>query len=119
MKLTLTNIKILLLISTFVFASDIGPLHPFLPVIAVTSTLLFGIVTWLLCIKNKVMQDLTIAGFIGVIGLTCLLVGLVTIRYLAMGMTEAATGMYDSSSTLLLLGAIITNIAGVFLLKEK
>jgi len=120
MKPTMTQIKILLLVSTFVFAGDVGPFHPtYIPHIGTLSTILFAVLVWLFFTKNQAKPDTATAAYMGAMAVNCFLAGLMTIAYIRYSDPAQALAMYDSSSIAILLDLIIMNIAGLFVLKEK
>ena len=107
------NIKILILISTLVFASDLGPLHKYMNIIAISSTVMFGITSFKMYQQssgNKKVMGLTIFTGLIFVGIAA-----ITINLFATGNTK----MYDSTSTMLLLAAIIDTILAFVLLRKK
>jgi uncharacterized membrane protein len=105
------NIKILVLVSTLVFASDIGPLHQFMSLIAIASTVMFGITSFVMYQKssgNRKALGLTIFT-----GLIFVAIAAITISLFVSGNTK----MYDATSTLLLLAAIVDTILAFVMLR--
>ena len=105
------NIKILLLISTLVFASDLGPLHQYMQVIAVASTILFGVTSFMMFQRSS--GNSKMLGFIIFTALIFVGVAVITIALL----TTGNTGVYDRYSTLLLLAALVDTVLAFVLLR--
>lgn len=110
------DIKIVLLLSTIVFSSDLGPLHqlPSMRVIGLLSTLLFGITAWLMFSRRDAHRLL--GRFALSTGLLCIAIGVIAVSLLATGNTT----FYDTYSVLLLLPVYLNTIlAFVFLRQGK
>lgn len=107
----LRNSKILVLVSTLVFASDIGPLHQFMSLIAIASIILFGI--------TGLMMHQKSSGNRKVWGLEMLTIGLcLAIAYFTISLfITGDTKMYDAASTMLLLAAVVDTILAFVLLR--
>ena len=107
------NSKILILISTLVFASDLGPLHKYMTLIAISSTILFGFTSFKMYQEsngNRKALGLTIFTALIFVG-----IAVITVNLLATGNTK----LYDSTSTMLLLAAIVDTILAFVLLRKK
>jgi hypothetical protein len=106
------NVKILLLISTLVFASDLGPLHQYMKVIAIASTILFGLTSFVMYQQaggNGKRLGLTIFTGLIFVGIAVITVNL---------LTSGNAKMYDSISTMLLLAAVIDTILAFVLWRK-
>ncbi|MDE3090692.1 MAG: hypothetical protein KGJ80_15060 [Chloroflexota bacterium] len=105
------NIKILVLISTLVFASDVGPLHPYMAVIAIASTILFGVTSFMM--YQKASGNRKVLGLTIFTALIFVAIAVITISLLITGDTK----MYDAASVILLLPAIVDTILAFVLLR--
>jgi hypothetical protein len=108
---TMRNIKILVLVSTLVFASDIGPLHQFMSLIAIASTILFGITSFMM--YQRASGNRKVLGLTIFTALIFVAIAVITISLFVSGNTK----MYDSTSTILLLAAIVDTILAFVLLR--
>ena len=109
------KIKIVLLLSTIVFSSDLGPLHqyPYMRVIATLSTLLFGVTAYLMFSQRGAHRLL--GRFALATGLLFVAVGVITVGLLVTG----NTGFYDTYSVYLLLPVYLNTILAFVFLREK
>lgn len=108
------TIKILLLISTVVFGSDLGPLHTFeyIRIAGTASTILFGITSYMMFRRADENRRLKWFGI--VTGILCIAAAVLTI----IAITSGTIQVYDLYSVLLLLPAIINLILAFVLLRE-
>ena len=108
------NLKILLLLGTIAFSSDLGPLHQYMKVIATLSTLLFGLTTYAMYRQqdaHRLLGRFTIST-----GVLFVAIGIITIVLIA---TDNRT-FYDTYSVILLLPVYLNTILSwVYLRKKK
>ncbi|MBI3957990.1 MAG: hypothetical protein HY328_04195 [Chloroflexi bacterium] len=107
--------KILLLVGTIVFSSDLGPLHQiqYMRVIGVLATLLFGVTAWLMFSQrgaHRLLGRFTLST-----GLLFVAVGVITVGLLATGNTV----FYDTYSIFLLLPVYLNTILAFVFLRER
>lgn len=107
--------KIMLLVGTVVFSSDLGPLHqlPYMRVIGILATLIFGVTAWMM--YNQRDAHRLLGRFALSTGLLCIAIGVIAVSLLVTGDTV----FYDTYSIGLLLPVYLNTILAFVFLRER